>query len=59
MIIDRIRGLIYNHCVHTKPALKETYATSYAKGGIYKKQTWRENLRTYMKTLTHVNRILS
>ncbi len=30
------RGLIYKACVHRKPALKEVYATSYAKGGIYK-----------------------
>ncbi len=30
------RGFIYNRCVRTKPALKEAYATSYAKGGIYK-----------------------
>ncbi len=32
----KTRGLIYNRCVRTKPALKEAYATSYAKGGIYK-----------------------
>ncbi len=29
-------GLFYNRCVRTNPALKEAYATSYAKGGIYK-----------------------
>ncbi len=32
----KTRGLIYNRCVRTKRALKEAYATSYAKGGIYK-----------------------
>ncbi len=34
MLHTVIRGLIYNRCVRTKPALKEGYAT--AKGGIYK-----------------------
>ena len=34
-------------------AQKKAYATLYAYRGIYKKRTWRENVRSSTPTLTH------